>query len=448
MSAHDIELISTKELISEHDTREEAIQAAKDARDADCSFEGWAEDYYDQDDEPPYHSSCGNNYDADDWQIFSIVSPAFQAAELAKQKAADARAAKSKPRTRRPHVVSFGLVKGTNTTLDKGIFFRNPSPLSCAEILPASSYMGKGKRSMLYMMQRNSERNYLLYSFCLEGSSISGASFTKFKMQHVMSACLCWNSPITLDDMKDECGQGGTIVDTCHANLFKCNQAARRTDILLTADALESACTPSTKALFLNCFNASGSGFLCDGWTKDGVSNAIDQTEGNLNVFSNVEGEMSLAIINSLEKCIDLRGILVAQCNQSVDKQQHVTDSAMASLLRSSPHLTFLWIDQPQFFGNLCWTALAEGCCPKLEFLWIDQSDRTMPIRIGRTFAEPSIVRAALCPGSSLAKTLKVCTINPIASTAKSRYILGGKGKSSDLLDGKEYVPPSYSYDY
>jgi hypothetical protein len=445
MPAQEFKDLSSEWLISTHETREAAIQAAKHARDCDASFDDWAEEYYDKDAEPPYHSSHGANYDEDDWKIYSLVSPDAQAKQLAKKNAADARAANSKPKVRRPHTVAFGVVKGPNTALDKGLFFRNPSTLPCAEIIPASSYMGTGKRSMLYHMQRNSERNYLMHSFCLEGSSISGASFTKFKVRNVMSACLCWNTPVTLDDMSDECGEGGTIVDTCHANLFKCNPAARRTDILLTTDALVSACGPATNSLFLNCFDAKGSGFCCAGWTKDAVKNAIAKTNGNLQVFSNVEGEMSLAIVAALETCTDLRGILLAQCRQTLDKKQMVTDAAMASLLRSSPHLTFLWVSEPRCFGDLCWSALAEGCCPQLEFLWVDQND-TSSNRIGRTLANPDIVRSALHPGTSLANTLKVCMINPIASTAKSRYILGGKGKSADLLDGKEYVPPNYSY--
>ena len=448
MSSEDREQLTSETVLSEHDTESEAIQAAKNARDRDEQFDDWAEDYYDKDDEPPYNSAHGQNYDEDDWTLIFIVSPDYQAQQLAKKNAANARATNSKAKPRKKHIVTFGLVKGANTAFDSGLFFRNPSSLSCAEMLPSSSYMGTGKSSMLYMMQRNSERNYLLYSFCLEGASISGASFTKYKRKHIMSACLCWNTPVTLDNMVDECGEGGTIVDTCHANLFKCNHAARRTDILLTADALISACNPSTTTIFLNCFNGVGSGFECAGWTKDAVKNAIDQTKGNLKVFSNVEGEISLETLAALEKCNDLRGILLAQCKNASDKKQVVTDSAMASLLRASPNLKFLWISEPLFFGDSCWSALAEGCCPALEFLWIDQSQgRTSEgYWIGRTFAEPNIVRSALRPGTSLANTLKFCMINPIASTAKSRYILGGKGKTADKLDGKKYVPPTYDY--
>jgi hypothetical protein len=40
-------------------------------------------------------------------------------------------------------------------------------------------------------------------------------------------------------------------------------------------------------------------------------------------------------------------------------------------------------------------------------------------------------------PGSSLAKSLKFCCINP-DEKQKSRYVMGGQGKKADRLDGQK----------
>ena len=446
MSAEEIKAISSEWLVSQHDTEAEAILAAKIERDRDCAFEDWSEEYY-KDADPPYHSSCGENWDEDEWKCYFIISPAKQATEIAKKAAADARAAKSKPKKRNPHIVAFGLVQGSATAADKGVFFRNPSPLSCAEIMPASTYPGTGTGSMLYQLQKNSERNYLMHSFCLGegGSSTSGASFTKYKRKHVINACLTWKTPMTLDDMSENT----EIVDTVHANLFQVNMSARRTDILLTTEALLSACSPTTTSLFLNCFSSQGydSGFNCVGFTTTSVARAIDATKGNLQILSMVESEIALHDLAALEKCTDLKGVLLEQLHNATTSSNRLTDVAMASFLRASPHLRWLWIGstRPAFFGDLCWAALEDGCCPELELLWIDQSGYGE--MVGRTFANPDNVRRALRPGSSLARTLKLCMINR-TTAAKSRYILGGKGKAADQLDGKKPKPISYRYDY
>ena len=64
----------------------------------------------DKDDEPPYNSAHGQNYDEDDWTLIFIVSPDYQAQQLAKKNAANARATNSKAKPRKKHIVTFGLV--------------------------------------------------------------------------------------------------------------------------------------------------------------------------------------------------------------------------------------------------------------------------------------------------------------------------------------------------
>jgi hypothetical protein len=56
---------------------------------------------------------------------------------------------------------------------------------------------------------------------------------------------------------------------------------------------------------------------------------------------------------------------------------------------------------------------------------------------IGRTTADPGVVRRAVCPGSYLAQSLKVCCINPDEKQV-SRYVLGQTGKKADRLNGQK----------
>ena len=220
------------------------------------------------------------------------------------------------------------------------------------------------------------------------------------------------------------------------------NLAAQRTDILLTGAALVAACTPATKALFLNCFAGQKGESKCAGWSPTAVADAVDATKGGLQVFSCVEGEVSGGDLTALANCTGLRGLLIDQCRAG-STGGALSDAAMASLLRASPHLRWLWVGgvRPAIFGDLAWAALASGSCPHLELLWIDQSRPGE--MIGRSFAAPAAVRRALGPGTALARSLQVCMINP-DTKAKSRYILGGTGKAADRLDGKKLPPINY----
>ena len=254
-------------------------------------------------------------------------------------------------------------------------------------------------------------------------------------------------TPSALDDHADD----DSIVDGCHAGLFIPNHSARRSDILLSGDVLVASCSASTRCIFVNCFAARGSrnGFLCAGYNGTALARGIAATEGSLQCFSAVESAVTEAELDALCQCPELRGSMLVQCGSEFGEAgaKPANDEAMARVLRSCPKLRWLFV-QPSsspYFGTACFEALARGCCPDLELLWVTGEDRESGL-VGRCYADPASVRRALCPGSALASTLRVCMIAP-DNEMVSRYILGGHGKNADRLDGKKPEPmPSYTY--
>ena len=92
------------------------------------------------------------------------------------------------------------------------------------------------------------------------------------------------------------------------------------------------------------------------------------------------------------------------------------------------------------FFGEECWSALAENCCPELKILWIDAVQKgtwNTTRMVGTSFAPPHVVRTAL--GSDALSGLKLCMINP-DKDLESRW--GGVGNrrrgGGDRLAGEK----------
>merc|ERR1719174_3075910 len=116
---------------------------------------------------------------------------------------------------------------------------------------------------MLYCIQRNSNRNYAMRAFCLD-SPCPGARFVTYKAKRVMRRTAVWLTRSNLNDHATD----DSIVDASHAAMFFPNKAKQRTEILLTADNLIGSCNPRTQCIFVNCFAARGSGFVCEGHSK------------------------------------------------------------------------------------------------------------------------------------------------------------------------------------
>jgi hypothetical protein len=304
MSAASRKKMTNTVTVSSHKSKSEAIAAAIESRDRECSFEGWAEEFYAKN-EPPFFSGDGENYDDDEWVTIYLRSPAAQD-EAAKKAAKAEQRALSIPK-KKPFTIAFGEVdKSFAPTKDNGIFFRNPSPIDGAQIMPMKSYPA----SFLENVKRDSDKNYLMRSFCLDGSSVSGAKFTTAKKSHVICRTMTWITPTDLDDFADD----DSIVDCAHPGLFqKGNQSF---NILLSAESLLKSTSPATRCLFLDCFAATGGGFRCQGFTATAVASAIAATEGQLQCFSMSESCISKGDLDALAKCTNLRGFDVSQVSQ------------------------------------------------------------------------------------------------------------------------------------
>jgi hypothetical protein len=62
-----IEACTTRSVVGVYKTEKAALKAALVARNSTCQFEGWAEEFYDDNETPPpYESYEGENYDEDE----------------------------------------------------------------------------------------------------------------------------------------------------------------------------------------------------------------------------------------------------------------------------------------------------------------------------------------------------------------------------------------------
>jgi hypothetical protein len=248
MSAATRKRMTETKVVSTHASREEAVAAAITARDYECSFEDWAEDYYGEDAEPPFFSGDGENYDDDECIEIFLKSPEQQNAESEQNAKAAKRALKRPKKPDSAFAVKFGRV--TNGDIPKGwltaandttIFTRNPSQIAGSKVWEGNpDFMLKALKSV-------SNRNYLMRSFCLDGSSVSGAKYTAYPSERSTDYGVTWYTPTNLDDLSHD----GSIVDCCHADFFRCDQRARTTSILLTTDALLEATGPATRSVLI-----------------------------------------------------------------------------------------------------------------------------------------------------------------------------------------------------
>lgn len=124
-----IEACTTIKIVGEYDTMEEAKETAIQERDYTCQFEGWAEEYY-GDNDPPFFSSDGENYDQDENVHIYVVDIAKEAARTAKenvnkQKAIENARNSKPPAKKKTKTTSFGPTKG-NFKPDMEIFSTQP----------------------------------------------------------------------------------------------------------------------------------------------------------------------------------------------------------------------------------------------------------------------------------------------------------------------------------
>jgi hypothetical protein len=106
---------------------EEAKETAIQERDYTCQFEGWAEEYY-GDNDPPFFSSDGENYDEEENVHIYVVDIAKEAARTAKenvnkQKAIENARNSKPPAKKKTKTTSFGPTKRKLQTRYGNLFY-------------------------------------------------------------------------------------------------------------------------------------------------------------------------------------------------------------------------------------------------------------------------------------------------------------------------------------
>ena len=129
-------------------------------------FEDWAEAHY-GDDEPPYDSCEGENYDEDEHVLIDIVdiaqAIAWEKQALARRNEAldRARSAAPPPKTKKTDQAKFGEVRFEYIN-NFEMFVRQPCRIEGGVLADFPNEYGHGteKNSHAYMLQRISDHNY------------------------------------------------------------------------------------------------------------------------------------------------------------------------------------------------------------------------------------------------------------------------------------------------
>ena len=413
------EACTTRRVVGEYDTWKQAVAAAIYERDRNCEFEDWAIDHYD-DDEPPYESYIGNNFDDDEDVIIDIVDIGEQVDEE-NQALAKARSSK-RPASRR----CFGPQMG-DVQPDLEVFLRHPCRIQGGQSHLPSKYgnhAGSERNCHAYLIQRQSDRNYTMRSVCLDQG---GATYLSFTKRNVVCKCVAWLPDSNVNDHADD----ESIVDACHLDLVN----HKNGNSYLTAETLNEAVHSGTTCIFVSLFNNNNNNNMGnEDNPAQALVDAIQTCASSLRCISLTESFISKEILQALASCPNLAGILLDGLhhtnNNNNDHAASTTanDDELAAVLRACPKLTWLYVDD-NMFGTACWTALAD--CPNLEVLWVDSTTTSDNGRQHKAVGDVAVIRRVLA--SLSLSSLKLCMINPDANL-ESRYTssLG----MPDRLDG------------
>ena len=411
MSKTEIERLTETKTIGSFASMAEACDAAQEARDRDCRFADWSEEHYETA-PPPYCSADGENYDEDEHVLIYVVTPAEQAAEqqrLAKKLQA-ASVQQPLKKLKRTFAFQFGEDPGCeDPTNDAKIFARNPCRVKGGNRCAPDMYPGKtGKTGYLAMMQRQSNRNYAMREFCLGDTDDGdvGARFKSFKLPRYVSRIVAW---YVFDDL-DVVGQDPSVTDTLHADLAD----PKTGKCLLTRSNLLAAVSASTRCIFLNSHQTCArTGFVAH---ETAAAEAIRTAAPSLECLSINESTLTGGALDELAKCRNLRGILLSNnCNDAT-----ATDAALAAVLRASSQLRWLYVDSQYervaLFGDQCWNALQDGCCPLLQVLWIDFTSAEQEARLSKA-------RRVLAKGTPVRTRLDLCMICPKEGPGRTKKL-------------------------
>ena len=383
-------------------------------------FEDWAEAHY-GDDEPPYDSCEGENYDEDEHVLIDIVdiaqAIAWEKQALARRNEAldRARSAAPPPKTKKTDQAKFGEVRFEYIN-NFEMFVRQPCRIEGGVLADFPNEYGHGteKNSHAYMLQRISDRNYAMRSMCMDQG---GAVYANFSKRNTMCKLVTWYPNSNLDDHSND----ETIVDACHLDLVNKEDGG---STFCTPENLKKAVHPGTTCIFMNNYQRSP----CK---PQSLLDSIQTCAGSLQCIALSETYISNNILQAVASCPNLLGITLDMLMMNTGGSSHstATDEGLAAVLRSCPKLKWLFVQNDKIFGTACWTALAGGACPSLEVLWVRATlfdDNFFDKAVG----DVSVIRSVL---ASRDPSLKLCMVNP-DKDGKSRYIAGNK---TDRLGGE-----------
>ena len=331
-------------------------------------FEGWADEVYDEGDEPPFLSADGENYDEDEDVTIRIVCEADEADEAARELAAEAAAvpaAPAAPAARAPSAPPSGGGAGRighdpslRPVVDVGIFARHPAPAVLGgSPTPAIRFPGGTNESgFAYLVQRLSQLCYSVAAYCADPRR--GARYAVKRMKNVIDKVIIFVPP-------DSCGRGGphapppaALVDTVDTALIDPSSGNSR----LTVNALRRAVGDGTTHLFLNKLD-----------DVDGLADVLEACGEQLRVLCLVECTVGLGAMRVLaEKAAQLQGLVFQNCvvlglgpgHPGREERLGEWDECLAELLAACPQL--LWLSAGFMnavpLGQRAWQAVPARC--------------------------------------------------------------------------------------
>ena len=357
----------------------------------------------------------------------------------------------------------LGLSAAATSSIPSSSISYSSSLTSSASSFPD----GRGQQSFLHCLRRLSDRNYAMREFCLAAATAPVPLFTTFKSPRVASRCVAW-LPRT-DSLDAATASGATaqsVLDSFHPDLCTNGGATSTLYLPRLVEAIASRKQQQVPAecLFVNRLRqrgqpagpsaaATGVG-LCAAAAGGGGADLHPCCPGPaisactapwLRCVSIVESLLTRDTLRAIASVPSIRGLILG--NNWVDAS--VTDAEMAATLRALPRLRFLFVENhlaapnhkknddgssksisrdakkfkrrltaaapsaiTPFFGDECWRALGQGCCPELRVLWVDE---VHPKWHRRTFADSLVVHESLnvVRGGALRKQLQLLMVNP-----------------------------------
>ena len=211
---------------------------------------------------------------------------------------------------------------------------------------------------------------------------------------------------------------------------------------LLTGENLRSAIRASGNSVECIFINGSVSNEQGPSISAEDIASAITMCKTSAVCISLTECNLSASVLDAIASCPKLRGLIIEHCKVIVDGGNTPTDSNMAKIIKSCPHLRWCLV-KSRVFGEESWRALTEkGACPDLEVLWVESRASAIrevpPFRQTETgFCLEDTIRLILREREG---TLKIHKILPNHRTLISKF------DDAETLSGQKRPLPSRTH--